>query len=410
MKRLIQLLMLSLFLANTIFPQRSDVHNTFTVLLNESQSAANFKDIKVLLSKAEALFDSQEKKFLKTPDELAVLKLNFALFRISIKEVLSKKLYTPGNSDDELRIFHKIYPSNNQEISKLLTATIKIYEQNPIVEDINLAIAKFELAKFFEKQVPKSKNYSGLEGQVKRLKEIQDLYLRSLILQEKLVNKNNDLFLATTNQLAKNFSQMGDFENALIYYEKSVSAISEKYGQKSEKLLTLLVSIAVIWKTLDQKDSFEKTKERISEITNENLNFDEMHLQLTVRARSFKYKGIQGESAKMVGRGPLGIRQGGTDYESADFNSANSIRSRPETKQPNFATIIPGDSKLKFTDIIKTFIEVDENGKVVSTKAETDVPELKEKAEREVMKWEFNPLVFHGKKMTMKGFVYYFNL
>lgn len=408
MKKIFSTLFLTILLNFSVFAQGNLQLNRLADLNRQIFEAKSFKELNKILNKAEDIYSKDKKRFRNDPEALAKANLDFGIFRKNIKESLLKRLFTPGNSDDELRIFHKIHGKNNKEILNLLGKAIEIYEQELRAENLHLATAKFELAQFYEKYNPPAKGSSGWEAHLKKLSEIQELYSQSLALREKMLEKNDDLILINTYYLANSYLQSADFEKALPYYEKYILEVQEKYGKKSVDLLPALRSSAAIWRMIGRDEIVEKISGQISEITNEKEDLSQEFLPLSARSKSFKYNGINNILGQFSSSKPYGITGDGR-VAAADIDSTNSIRGRPQSQTPNFSFIVPGgNSKFKPAKVIKTFITIDTEGNVSDAAAETDDSDIKEKVEKEVKKWEFKPFVYKGKMLEMKGVIYYF--
>lgn len=409
MKKTLQVTVLSLFLSFLAFAQGNLQSNEFGDLSNQISPAITIKEINNVVSKAEDMYKNKNKQFSADAENLAKTAYDFAILRKRIFDALNEKFPISlfSFSVKERMEFLKLRSVNAEKLEDLLKRSIKIYEQELKIENVTLAIAKFELAKFKGSHIRLSSKSSDWKTLTEELNEIQNLYLEAFALLEKLLSKNDEIVLTVAYHLADSYVQNANFEKALPYYEKFITGISEKYGQKSEALLPILRSCAAIWQMLDRKDLVEKLSRQILEITGRKEDISEKLLYLSPRAKSFKYKGIDRTTGRIVNSMPIGIRQGGTDFEVADFDTVNSIRGRPEAQSPRFKYIIPGESKIKLSKVIRVFIIVDIDGKVIEANAKADDLKLKEKIEKEVKRWEFRPFVYEGKEMIMKGVIYY---
>lgn len=409
MKKTLQVIVLPLFLSFLALAQGNLESNEFGDLSNQISPAVTLKEINEVVSKGEEIYKNKNKQFGSDAEDLAKTSFDFAMLRKRIFDALNEKLTNSmfRFSGEERMEFLKLYSKNAEKLEDLLKGTIKIYEQELKIENVTLAIAKFELARSKGSYKLASGKSSDWKTRIEELNEIQNLYLGAFALLEKLLSKNDEMILTVAYHLADSYVHSGDFEKALPYYEKVITGISEKYGRKSEALLPRLRSSVAIWQMLDRTDLVEKLSSQILEITGRKEDISETLLDLSARAKSFKYKGIDRTLGRISNSMPIGIRQGGTDFEAADFDTVNSIRGRPEGQPPRFKYIIPGESKVKLSKVIRAFIVVDIDGKVIEAKAKTDDLKIREKIEKEVKKWEFKPFVYEGKEMKMKGVIYY---
>ncbi len=409
MIRMCQIFLLLISFAFCIFAQDNLQSNDFEKLAEQISSAATIEDIKQIISKAENLYKEKKKQVSNNQEELAKTTIDFALFRKHIFDVMNEKRSELKSSTKKVVEFYSLIDDNSKKLYELLENSIKIYEQVLKIENAQLATAKFELAKFSEIYTPPSKISFSWDKRLEKLYKIQDLYLQSLLLREKFLNKNDDLILITTFYLANNYIQSADFEKALPLYEKFISGIEEKYGRKSEALLPALLMSVAIWKMIGRQELVEKFTKQISEITNEQKDLSDTFLLLSPRAKSFKYNGINKPMGRIVFTNS--IRTLGDDIDTRSPNSVTepTIRENSMRNNPNYSLVIPVLTETSFPNAIATVVTIDESGKIIDLQVKTDDSKIRDKVAKEVKTWEFKPFVYEGMAMKIKGLIYYYN-
>lgn len=389
MKKFVGIIIL-LFSSSQIFAQNSQ-SNSFKFLSDQISVSSTLKEIEQTTAQAKKHFENIEKNIGADQKNQADLSLDFAAFRKTVYLILDEKRKNKPNGKDERADSFVKYHANAVQMQNLLQKAIKIYEVDLKTENIELGIAKFHLAWLTDNYTPETFGPISMAKSLETAKQSQNLYSQSLVIQKKFFKEDDESVLLTSYLLANSYLKTADFENAALILEKYIAGIERKYGKKSELLIPALEPYSEILKAIGSESKATTVSQQMSVIKNSPAEQSEMLLFLSPRIKSLDYKGLNPKSGSVV----LEIR-----YKIPSFS--NGVSKFPISS----ASIQSGANIVNAFPVIVT---VDEKGKVIEAKVNTDSDSLNNKIERTVREWEFKPLTFNGQPKSLRGYVYYYN-
>ena len=168
-----------------------------------------------------------------------------------------------GFKTGQLREFWNEVSNDHRESIALLKKASLIYEGLSAQKTTALAGIKLQQAWFtlnpirFVREADIDPAYA--EG--------EKLQLEALAIQEQATGYDSDLVLNTVLTIAEFYKSKADFENALTFYERYVSAAEKKYGATHKSLLPPLRELVQIAAITERQDEADAIASRISLIT-----------------------------------------------------------------------------------------------------------------------------------------------
>jgi tetratricopeptide (TPR) repeat protein len=220
-----------------------------------------------------------EKRTGKDSEFHAAALVNLALLH---KERLRREQANVANSKSEniAKSTEKIV-ADADDAEDLLRDALKIYEKLSKGETLPAAAARIELAWVLNNFISPMANAPARV----RIDEAEKLYTETLATQERLAGNDSGTTLKTVLALGDFYVRWINFEKALPFYERYISAVEKKQGVSSKALVPALrANIEILVITMREKEAEEMAK-RVAAITGKPETLPVTNPQLALRAR-----------------------------------------------------------------------------------------------------------------------------
>jgi len=255
---------------------------------------------------------------------------------------------------------------NARESEELYRKAIALSESGGRGRTAQTADAKSELAWLTSNFLPPTDKPSIAYSR-SRIDEAERLFTESLAINEESRGKDATETLALVLGLGNFYLKYDNYEKALPFYERYIPAVEAKSGKNHPGLVDALRPYARILAATTQDSDSAAAVKRIEEITGQKENSPSGELSLHLRSK---------------------------DSVAFHANFFNDLRSRNPVFRPQVT-----NTHVKVT--------VDENGKIIEAVADAKDAGVRQRAEREILKWTVRPFSYNGTTRKTRGYLSY---
>ena len=343
---------------------------------------------------------------------------NLAQLKLTVYKSAMTELSSPDLKPDKARkVFDKMR-ENGKDAEEILREAVNLAENNPKIPKEQLIGIKNNLAWILYKFFPNEANLPVGFDKIKkdqfdslnktrfyeRINEAEKLYTDAMQKGESAFGSESDIFLSTSFNLAEFELSVGNFENAILQYEKCIGIVEKKYGKKSQDLVPPLESYTKALIATNQNNLALDAVSRIVQITGKSMKIPKSLLNVSLRSdKAFVtinaatvQKGEQTNSDRVFMQRQSAIITSG--LSGASFGSASLSSS---TYANNYYSNTQSVKILR----IPVRVLIDENGKPSEIEGLIDNKDLKTLAENTVKEWTFRPIVINGQAKKLIGYV-----
>jgi tetratricopeptide (TPR) repeat protein len=228
-----------------------------------------------------------------------------------------------------------------------------------------------ELAWLINGHFPADETLSAQNGR-SRIDLAESLYNEALKLNEDVRGKDADETLTTVLTLGNFYFRYDNYDKALPFYERYIKAAESKRGSNSPDLVGAMRPVAqILYATFQEPEANDEIRV-IEQITGKKEDLPLGKLDLHLRSK-----------------------------ESVAFHVKASEMS--QTKR-QFAIGPPAQRRSVWVPVS---VVVDLDGKIIEAAAETPDENLKQRAEKEILKWTVRPFSDNGTPRKLRGYLNY---
>ncbi len=375
MKRFVLLVLLSLFTMPLVFAQDGPLSESQKL---GSQIAAFYQAGKFAeaIPLAEKVVEI-EKKDSKTAEPYAISLLNLAMLHKERAKQLKYQIGTlPG---DDLSKTYKTIDNDIKTAEELMRDSLKVYAGLSLNESLPVASLKYELAWILSNQ----QTFVIMPQNIRaKIDEAEKLYTEALAVQEKAAGNESDTALRTVLALGDFYTRWINFEKALPFYERYISAYEKNAGVTSRALVPALRGVAEIMVVTDRPAMAQELIKRVNLLTGRQEALMSPKPNLALRAKKIE----KVSSAKFL-----------PPEKANDFSYIFSYSTG--------AGLISPMGSFRTMSVLVNIL-VDEKGDVVEATVEKDIKD-KSVIEKAAMQSKFRPFSYKGETQKMRGTILY---